>query len=68
MAGFALTLLFVIGRLTDLMQEHADLEDDLDKLRPRSSAVDLPIEQETADGPPSASEIEMKPLQSKKKD
>jgi hypothetical protein len=33
LSGFALTLLFVIGRVTDLMQEHVDLEDDLEKLR-----------------------------------
>lgn len=33
LVGFALTLLFVIGRITDLMQEHADLEDELETAR-----------------------------------
>lgn len=65
MAGFALTLIFVIGRMTDLMQEHAELEAALKKLRrPSTPAAD------STSGTPeiSAKEIEMKPLNLKKKE
>lgn len=63
LAGFALTLLFVIGRITDLMQEHVELEDDLEKVKLSGKhAVD------TSSGEPQASEIEMKPLKTKKDD
>lgn len=64
MAGFALTLIFVIGRMTELMQEHAELEADLEKLRLTSTPVDAATgTQET-----STTEIEMKPLNLKKKE
>ena len=33
LAAFALTLLFVIGRITELMQEHADLEGKIENLK-----------------------------------
>jgi hypothetical protein len=62
LAGFALTLLFVIGRITDLMQEHAELEDDLETIRLSSKAVD------SSTGEAGSVEIEMKPMQTKKKD
>jgi uncharacterized membrane protein len=38
LAGFCLTLIFVIGRITDLMQEHVDLEDELARARKGSPA------------------------------
>jgi hypothetical protein len=60
LAGFALTLLFVIGRLTDLMQEHADLEDELEKIRLSSKPVDS-----ATTGEAGAVEIEMKPMKKK---
>lgn len=64
LAGFALTLLFVIGRITDLMQEHVELEDHLENIRLSSkSAIET-----TSGGNNNASEIEMKPLQAKKKE
>mmetsp|Transcript_38664 Transcript_38664/g.59649 ORF Transcript_38664/g.59649 Transcript_38664/m.59649 type:complete len:180 (+) Transcript_38664:92-631(+) len=45
LSGFALTLIFVIGRITDLMQEHVDLEDHLEKVRLSSKpAVESAIE------------------------
>ena len=63
LAGFALTLLFVIGRITDLMQEHADLEIDLEKVRLSSKpAVDSSTDEV------GQVEIEMKPMQTKKND
>ncbi len=63
LAGFALTLLFVIGRITDLMQEHVELEDDLEKVRLSSKPA-----VESSSGEANASEIEMKPLLTKKKE
>jgi hypothetical protein len=63
LAGFALTLLFVIGRITDLMQEHVELEDELEKVRLSSKPA---VESSTEDT--NASEIEMKPLAIKKND
>ena len=33
LAGFALTLLFAICRLTELMQEHVELEDECDQIK-----------------------------------
>jgi hypothetical protein len=66
LAGFALTLLFVIGRITDLMQEHADLEDELEKIRLSSKpAVDSSTGEESSSG---VVEIEMKPIETKKND
>jgi hypothetical protein len=62
LAGFSLTLLFVIGRITNLMQEHAELEDDLEKIRLSSKAVD------SSTGEAGNVEIEMKPIQTKKND
>ena len=80
LAAFAFTLLFVIGRLTDLMQEHAELEDELDSIRERqqrqqqqgSSKIGTTAgssQQESEEEIPNdESGIEMKPIQSKKKD
>ena len=62
LAGFALTLLFVIGRITNLMQEHVELEYHLETIRLSSK----PEIETTSGGEINASEIEMKPLQSKK--
>ena len=64
LAGFALTLLFVIGRIADLMQEHVELEDDLETVRLSSK----PAIETTSGGEINASEIEMKPLEAKKKE
>ena len=59
LVGFAFTLLFVIGRLTELMQEHAELEQQVERLTAATSTT------------PSAATvhvgIEMTPIQSKKK-
>lgn len=38
LAGFALTLLFVIGRILQLMQESVELDDECDKLRHSSQS------------------------------
>jgi hypothetical protein len=62
LAGFALTLLFVIGRITDLMQEHVELEDELETVRLSTK----PANETTSVGDANESEIEMKPLQAKK--
>lgn len=64
LAGFALTLLFVIGRITDLMQEHVDLEDDLEKIRTTAK----PAVDSSTDEPSNTSEIEMKPMTAKKEE
>ena len=67
LSGFALTLIFVIGRITDLMQEHADLEDDLSKLR--SNNIPIVDSSTGEDGnDEKTKEIEMKSLSLKKKD
>lgn len=58
LSGFALTLIFVIGRITNLMQEHVELEDDLEKMRLSSK----PIESATEG---SGVEIEMKTIPKK---
>ena len=63
LAGFALTLLFVIGRITDLMQEHVELEDELEAVRQSSKA---PVDSSTDES--GVVEIEMKPLPTKKND
>jgi hypothetical protein len=39
LVGFSLTLLFVIGRITELMQEHSELEGKLENLRLAASMV-----------------------------
>ena len=59
LAGFCLTLIFVIGRITDLMQEHVDLEDELARARQGSptEAVEPPDEG-----------IEMKSFKAKKQE
>eukprot|EP00529_Nitzschia_sp_RCC80_P035342 CAMPEP_0113466414 /NCGR_PEP_ID=MMETSP0014_2-20120614/14258_1 /TAXON_ID=2857 /ORGANISM="Nitzschia sp." /LENGTH=183 /DNA_ID=CAMNT_0000358633 /DNA_START=134 /DNA_END=685 /DNA_ORIENTATION=- /assembly_acc=CAM_ASM_000159 len=81
LAAFAFTLLFVIGRLTDLMQEHAELEDELktalqQQQRQRSSKIGSgntitssgTSQQADDDNVNDEAGIEMKPIQSKKKD
>lgn len=65
LSGFAIVLLFAIGRLTDLMQEHSELELELEKKRLSSSpAVDASTGDKTTNG----KEIEMKPMGMKKKE
>ena len=64
LVGFAFTLLFVIGRLTELMQEHAELEQQVERLTAAAAT--------TSSTTPSAATvnnvgIEMTPIQSKKK-
>ena len=64
LVGFAFTLLFVIGRLTELMQEHAELEQQVERLTAAAAT--------TSTTTPSAATvnnvgIEMKAIQSKKK-
>ena len=66
LSGFAITLIFVIGRITDLMQEHADLEDDLHKLRSNIPVVDSSTGEDENDE--ITKEIEMKSMSLKKKD
>merc|ERR1711933_310066 len=73
LAGFALTLLFVIGRITELMQEHAELTGKIENLKLALSMVHKVDPQSLDPPPPSANEvptdgIEMKPMRSKKKD
>ena len=71
LSGFAIALLFVIGRITDLMQEHAELETELEKKRLASSP---PVQASTTGfvGIKATTglekEIEMKPMQAKKKE
>ena len=64
LVGFAFTLLFVIGRLTELMQEHAELEQQVERLTTAATTT-------SSTTPSSATVnnvgIEMKPIQSKKK-
>lgn len=77
LVGFALTLLFVIGRITELMQEHAELEGRIENLKLATTMkatmkakqeseerATAPIQEE--DSPSEG--IEMKPMQLKKKD
>ncbi|KAL3915602.1 MAG: hypothetical protein SGILL_005573 [Bacillariaceae sp.] len=71
LSGFAIALLFVIGRITDLMQEHAELETELENKRlaaspavQASSAGFAGIKATTG----LEQEIEMKPMQAKKKE
>jgi hypothetical protein len=68
LAGFALTLLFVIGRITDLMQEHVELEDELEKIRLSGKPAVESSSSTAAEDRSGASEIEMKPLGIKKND
>jgi hypothetical protein len=44
LASFALTLLFVIGRLTDLMQEHVEMEDECEHARRGKPMVDSSVD------------------------
>merc|ERR1711933_361436 len=53
LAGFALTLLFVIGRITELMQEHAELTGRIENLRLALSMVQK-VDPQTLDPSPSA--------------
>lgn len=85
LVGFALTLLFVIGRITELMQEHAELEGRVENLRLAASMTESKLdaaaeeEMNTTTSTTTAANtgmtdtapgegIEMKPIQSKKKD
>jgi hypothetical protein len=66
LAGFALTLLFVIGRITDLMQEHAELEGKIETL---TLAIAINNNSSSGDNDvPSTKGIEMKPMRMKKKE
>ena len=81
LVGFALTLLFVIGRITDLMEEHAELSGKIENLKLAVAVVEAVGDAqsvspaETASGPKIYGDndapttgIEMKPMGSKKKD
>jgi len=77
LVGFALTLLFVIGRITELMQEHAELEGKIENLRLAASMMgndETAIEPKTTtatdegDNDAPNEGIEMKPMGLKKKD
>jgi hypothetical protein len=46
LAGFALTLLFVIGRLAGLMQEHVELEDECEQARRGKPIVDSSVDED----------------------
>ena len=70
LSGFAVALLFAIGRITDLMQEHAELETELEQKRLASSP---PVQADSSAGFSGIKattglekEIEMKPMQAKK--
>jgi hypothetical protein len=69
LSGFAVTLLFAIGRITDLMQEHAELETELEKKRlAKSPAIDA-VPSGFAGVKATTGlehELEMKPMQAKK--
>ena len=67
LVGFALTLIFVIGRITELMQEHAELEGTVENLRLAVSMMETKDRGERSGETPGEG-IEMKPMQSKKKD
>jgi hypothetical protein len=47
LAGFCLTLIFVIGRITDLMEEHVELEDELERAWKESPADAVDKEKES---------------------
>lgn len=73
LVGFALTLLLVIGRITELMQEHAELEGRIENLRLAATMKAKHESEQRATAPvkneDSPSEgIEMKPMPLKKKD
>ena len=79
LVGFALTLLFVIGRITELMQEHAELEGRIENLRLAVSIQEKHASEEAVNSSTIAAAktgveevsgegIEMKPIQHKKKD
>lgn len=61
LAGFALTLIFVIGRLTDLMQEHVELEDECEQARRGKLMVDS----SSVDDDSGNVQIEMKTVKNK---
>jgi hypothetical protein len=70
LVGFALTLLFVIGRITELMQEHAELEERVERLTTAAATTAAAATSSTTSSSEATVnvEIEMKPIQSKKKD
>jgi hypothetical protein len=71
LVGFALTLLFVIGRITELMQEHAELEERVERLTTAAATTAAAAATSSTTSSSEATvnvEIEMKPIQSKKKD
>lgn len=77
LASFALTLLFVIGRIAELMQEHAELEGKLENLRIASSMAASAESKPNRRGKTGAAAgdndvptegIEMKPMGLKKKE
>jgi hypothetical protein len=73
LVGFALTLIFVIGRITELMQEHAELEGKIENLKLAASMMEKHSKEESpsdGDGDVDApiDGIEMKSMGSKKKD
>ena len=63
LAGFSLTLMFVISRLATLMQESIELEDECERLRQELEPVDSSTGEEKTDG---KAEIEMKTLRKRK--
>ena len=79
LVGFSLTLLFVIGRITELMQEHSELEGKIENLTLAASMMDqenkskrnstTTIKSTTAGDNDAPTEgIEMKPIGLNKKD
>jgi len=79
LVGFALTLLFVIGRITELMQEHAELSGKIENLKIAVAIVEADVTKATksrtnnhesaaGDNDVPTEGIEMKPMGLKKKD
>ena len=70
LASFALTLLFVIGRITELMQEHAELEGKIENLHIALSMSESNTNTKTGAGDNDAPTegIELKPMGLKKKE
>jgi len=69
LVGFALTLLFVIGRITELMQEHAELAGKIENLEMAVSIMHADNDKNGGSKNDVAIDgIEMKPIVLKKKD
>jgi hypothetical protein len=64
LAGFALTLVFVIGRLTQLMEENVELEEECDRLHQQPAPTGTTTAR-AGDDKATTGEVEMKPMRKK---